>query len=141
VVVVSNQSGVARGHFNEEALVPLADRLRSLVTAEGAIMLDFRYCPHLRDGLIGRYAVDCDCRKPKSGLLLAAASAHGLDLAASWMVGDILDDVEAGKAAGCQTILLCNGHETEWRMNEERRPDYLAGDLNEAADIILRRPF
>jgi D-glycero-D-manno-heptose 1,7-bisphosphate phosphatase len=137
VVVVSNQSGVARGYFDESALVPVAERLRAFVTAEGATFLDFRYCPHLPGGVIAAYAVECDCRKPKPGLLVAAASAHALDLSTCWMVGDILDDIEAGRGAGCRTILLDNGHETKWRLTEQRIPDYSAGDLDEAAGIIL----
>jgi histidinol-phosphate phosphatase family protein len=137
IVVVSNQSGVARGYFNEEALGPIADRLRLLVAAEGATLLEFRYCPHLQGGLITRYAVECDCRKPKPGLLVAAGRAHGLDLTGSWMVGDILDDIEAGKAAGCRTILLDNGHETEWLLNERRAPDFSVGDVSVKKEIIL----
>jgi histidinol-phosphate phosphatase family protein len=136
-VVVSNQSGVARGYFNEEALGPVADRLRQLLAEEGATLLGLRYCPHLVDGLIARYAVECECRKPKPGLLLAAARDYRLDLGASWMVGDILDDIEAGKAAGCRTILLDNGHEAEWLLNERRTPDFRVRDLAEAAEIIL----
>jgi D-glycero-D-manno-heptose 1,7-bisphosphate phosphatase len=79
----------------------------------------------------------CDCRKPSPGLLRQAASDGAIDLAASWMIGDILHDVEAGRRAGCRTILLNNSHETEWRLGAYRCPDYLAPDLNVAADIIL----
>jgi histidinol phosphatase-like enzyme len=79
----------------------------------------------------------CACRKPSPGLLLQAASERGIELSASWMVGDILHDVEAGRRAGCRTILLENGHETEWVLGAQRCPHYLAPDLQVAADIIL----
>jgi FMN phosphatase YigB (HAD superfamily) len=70
-------------------------------------------------------------------MFLAAAAELGLDLARSWLVGDILDDVAAGHRAGCRTVLLDNGHETLWQWSPERRPDFLASDLADAARIIL----
>lgn len=138
LVVVSNQSGVARGFFTEDALKAVAAYLERLASEHGARLLDFRYCPHFPTGVIAAYAVECDCRKPRPGLLLQAAGAHRLDLGRSWMVGDILDDVEAGRAAGCRTILLDNGNETEWGLSESRTPDFVAEDLDEAARIILQ---
>lgn len=137
-VVVSNQSGVARGLFKEEALGPVADRLNELVEGACGVRLDgFYYCPHLPTGTVPEYSVDCDCRKPKPGLLIAAARDLGIEISQAWMVGDILDDVAAGKHAGCRTILIDNGHETEWKDGIFRTPDYIAGSMEEAADIIL----
>lgn len=69
-------------------------------------------------------------------MLLQAAREHGIDLARSWMVGDILHDVEAGRRAGCRTVLIDNGNETEWKMNELRKPDLVAPDLYVAAQLI-----
>ncbi len=83
------------------------------------------------------YAVACDCRKPAPGLLLRAAEELGLELAASWLVGDILDDVEAGRRAGCRTVLIDNGNETEWRDGHHRMPHLAAPDLAAAAERIL----
>ncbi len=79
----------------------------------------------------------CGCRKPAPGLLLRARDELGADLAASWMVGDILDDVEAGHRAGCRAVLVDRGHETEWHAGPGRRPDAVVQDLAEAADAIL----
>jgi D-glycero-D-manno-heptose 1,7-bisphosphate phosphatase len=80
--------------------------------------------------------VSCDCRKPQPGMLLRAAQEHAIDLGHSWLIGDILDDVEAGRRAGCAALLLHNGGETEWRSGPKRLPDRIAGDLPEAARII-----
>lgn len=140
LVVVSNQSGVARGRFPEEALPAVWARLRELLGAAGVELHGFRYCPHHPQGSVPDYAVACRCRKPSAGLLLAAAEEDGIDLAASWMVGDILDDVEAGRRAGCRTVLVDRGGETEWRRSLLRTPDRVASDLREAALAILSAP-
>src|SRR5690349_10719996 len=94
--VVSNQSGVARGLFAEEALLAVERRLRALLLDEGVRLDGFYYCPHHPDGSVRRYATRCMCRKPMPGMLRNAAREHGIALEESWMIGDILDDVEAG---------------------------------------------
>jgi histidinol-phosphate phosphatase family protein len=137
LVVISNQSGVARGYFPEEALGPVETRLRELLAEAGVPLGGFYYCPHHPKGVVPAYAVVCRCRKPAPGLIQRAAQEHGLDVAQSWFIGDILDDVEAGRAAGCTTVLLDNGHETEWVLTPERQPHYRAADLAEAAALIL----
>lgn len=135
--VVSNQSGVARGYFEEAALEAVDARLRELLVPAGVCLDGFYYCPHHPQGSVQGYAVACDCRKPQPGLLRRAAAEHGLDLAASWMVGDILDDVEAGRRAGCRTVLVENGQETEWVATPLRRPDAIVRDLPSAAQVIV----
>jgi len=135
--VVSNQSGVARGLFREAALAAVQARLKGLLEQHGLTLSGFYYCPHHPQGRVTDYATECTCRKPQPGLLLTAAGQHGIDLESSWLVGDILDDVEAGRRAGCATILLDNGHETEWRMNPQRRPHHTVADLPSAARIIV----
>ena len=137
IVVVSNQPGVALGIFPEHALGGVESRLRELLRDVGVPLSGFHYCPHLPGGRLPEYAVPCACRKPASGLLSRAAREHGLDLASSWMVGDILDDVEAGRGAGCRTVLIDNGNETEWDLTPGRRPDKVAADLFEAAALIV----
>jgi D-glycero-D-manno-heptose 1,7-bisphosphate phosphatase len=126
---VSNQPGAAMGLFAEEALKGVEAHLRKALPALEA----FYYCPHLPDAA-------CDCRKPRPGMLERAARERGVDLAGSWMVGDILDDVEAGRRAGCRTILIDAGNETEWHLSDERRPHYIARGLLEAAEIIAQAP-
>jgi histidinol-phosphate phosphatase family protein len=128
--VISNQSGVARGYFQEAALAAVEERLRHLLAEAGVSLAGFYYCPHHPDGA-------CLCRKPEPGLIVRASREHGILLAESWFVGDILDDVEAGRRAGCRTVLLNNGHETEWVWSPQRLPDCFAADLAEAADLIV----
>ena len=136
LVVVSNQSGVARGLFDEDALITVESRLRTLLGRHGATLEDFIYCPHHPEGSVTAYRQACRCRKPRPGMLFDAAERHRLDLSRSWMVGDILDDVEAGTRAGCRSILIDNGNETEWITAGERRPDFRVPDLPSAAAII-----
>jgi histidinol-phosphate phosphatase family protein len=128
IIVVSNQPGVSLKKFPETALVKVRERLRELLPR-----LDgFYYCPHAP-------GEGCGCRKPLPGLLEHAAREHGIDLAASWMIGDILHDVEAGRRAGCRTVLLDNGNETLWEITPERVPDHVAYDFAEAVTLVLER--
>jgi histidinol-phosphate phosphatase family protein len=134
--VVSNQSGVAHGYFSEWAVIAAANHLRDILGALGIPLAGFWYCPHHPEGSVTRYARACDCRKPAPGMIVRAARAHGIDPALSWLVGDILDDVEAGRRAGCRAILLDNGNETEWVLSHGRQPHHRAANLAEAARII-----
>lgn len=135
--VVSNQSGVARGYFAIDALREVEERLRELLHAEGVAIEAFYWCPHHPEGADARYAIRCSCRKPEPGLLLRASAEHDVDLSGSWAIGDILDDVGAGRRAGCRTVLVNSGGETEWQMAPWRTPNYVAEDLADAARFIL----
>ena len=137
LVVVTNQSGVARGLFPEEHLQAVADRLRELLAEHGAPLAGYYYCPHHPAGCVARYAVVCSCRKPAPAMILRAADELVLDLSRSWAIGDILDDVCAGRRAGCRTILIDTGHETEWQWSADRCPEFIAPDLAEAARYVL----
>ena len=132
LVVVSNQSGVARGYFAEADLGVVWAKLRELL---GVPFLVY-YCPHHPES-DAPYNVECRCRKPEPGMLLEAAKEHRLDLSQSWMIGDILNDVEAGRRAGCRTVLLDNGGETEWVLSLERLPHHVVSTFAEAAEVIL----
>lgn len=136
--VVGNQSGIAQGRFAEDAMEAVADRLGDLLFRENLTLEGFYYCPHHPDGSVAPYATACDCRKPEPGMLLRAAREHGIDLRASWMIGDILHDVEAGNRAGCRTVLLDNGNETAWQLGPRRIPTRMAPDLYAAAVLIAR---
>ena len=139
LVVVSNQSGVARGLFPESALFAVGERLQELFRECGVPLAGFYYCPHHPNGSVAEFARACACRKPEPGMILRAARRHNIDLSRSWLVGDILDDIEAGRRAGCRTILLQNSGETEWRFDAHRVPDYLVDNLAEAARIASWR--
>lgn len=136
LIVISNQAGVARGYFPESALMTVEQHLRQQLDQAGIPLTDFYYCPHHPEGTVAEYAIACSCRKPAAGLILQAAQEHQIDLSRSWFVGDILNDVEAGRRAGCRTILLDNGNETEWLLSPDRLPHYRVSNLNEAAQII-----
>ncbi len=135
LVVVTNQPGLASGLFTRAELKRLQDALAAMMRAEGVQLTDFYACPHAA-GPAGPVP-SCLCRKPAPGLLRQAARAHRIDLAASWMVGDILDDVEAGRRAGCRTVMLDVGHETVWRLSPLRTPHAMATDLLDAARTII----
>jgi D-glycero-D-manno-heptose 1,7-bisphosphate phosphatase len=136
IYIVSNQSGVARGLFTEAALSPVEQRLKELLAQYGVVLSGFYYCPHHPEGVVDRYAISCTCRKPMPGMLLRAASEHDIDMGRSWMIGDILNDVEAGVRAGCRTVLIDNGNETEWKQSPLRVPTLTAPDLYTAATMI-----
>jgi len=137
LVVVSNQSGIARGYFENQDMQAVQNRIAALLHYHGIQLDGFFYCPHHPQGSVKEYAIDCMCRKPKPGMLLQAAGLLDLDLRQSWMIGDILHDVEAGNRAGCRTVLLDNGNETEWMINSYRQPSYITGGLLEAARLII----
>jgi histidinol-phosphate phosphatase family protein len=135
LVVVTNQSGLGRGLFGRAELEALQRALAGRLAEAGIPLAGFHACPHAPAVAPAR---GCACRKPAPGLLLAAARAHGIDLARSWMVGDILNDVEAGHLAGCRSVLLDVGNETEWRAGPLREPDLRCPDLLAAARATLR---
>lgn len=136
--VISNQSGVALGHFPYEALAGMESHLRCMFDACGVTLERAYWCPHHPDGTVARYSYRCACRKPAPGLLLRAAREHGIQMSSSWFVGDILDDIEAGTRAGCRTVLIDNGHETLWEPGPERVPTLREPDLLRAALAIIR---
>lgn len=136
LIVVSNQSGVARGLFPEAALERVWDRISELLERFGVDLDGFYYCPHHPEGTESRYAMACDCRKPAPGLILKAARDHAVDLNRSWFIGDILNDVEAAHRAGCRAALIDNGNETEWERSPLRWPEIVAADFDAAARFI-----
>jgi D-glycero-D-manno-heptose 1,7-bisphosphate phosphatase len=135
--IVTNQAGVAFGQFPETALVQVHERISTLLGDYGVPLEGFFHCPHHPDATVAAYRFACDCRKPKPGLIHRAVHALGGDRARTWMVGDILDDVEAGRRAGCRTILFDSGGETEWRDSPLRRPDFIASSFTDVVDRIL----
>jgi len=136
-VVVSNQSGVARGIVTEEMLGRIHDRLQELLAAKGASLDKIYYCPYLADGAVPEYCQDSDWRKPKPGMLLAAAKDLDIDLQKSWMIGDNDRDVEAGRNAGCRTILI-SATRPELGQPEKCRPDHVAVNMREAVNIVKK---
>jgi len=126
-VVVSNQSGIARGLFDESALQRVESTLLELLDAEGAGLEAFYSCPHLDEG--------CDCRKPLPGLLTRAAHERNLDLTRSYLVGDRGRDVAAGHAAGVKTVFVTTGPDDD--RHNGPLPDAVVATLADAATWIL----
>jgi D-glycero-D-manno-heptose 1,7-bisphosphate phosphatase len=136
-VVASNQSGVARGIVTVEMLERIHDRLRELLAAQGASLDGIYYCPDHPDGVVPQYRKDSDWRKPRPGMLLAAAREMEIDLGKSWMIGDTERDVEAGRSAGCRTILISTTR-SEYGYPEKSRPDHVAVNMREAVNIVKK---
>ena len=110
VIVVSNQAGIGRGYFDEEAVTTLHQHIQDELAAFGTAIDAFYFCPHHPEEGLGDYKVVCDCRKGSPGMLLQAARDHDIDLEKSFMVGDKLAYIEAGKRAGCKSILVLTGY-------------------------------
>ena len=141
-IVVTNQAGVARGYYPAEHLPKLHDRLRELLKEGGAELDAIYYCPHHPDVGEPPFRKDCDCRKPRLGMIRSAEREHGVDAARSYMVGDKISDVEFGRKAGCKSILVLTGYgkgELEYHRDKlSGEPDYIADDLLDAAKWIVR---
>jgi D-glycero-D-manno-heptose 1,7-bisphosphate phosphatase len=135
VIVVTNQSGIARNIFPESLVHEVHKKMVSQLAAGGAWIDGIYYCPHKSEDV-------CDCRKPNPGMLERAAREHTLDLAASWVVGDRYGDLEMGFAAGARGILVMTGYgrgEYEFhRATWLRQPDVLAENLRDAVRCILQ---
>ena len=143
VILVTNQSGPARGYYPERHVQALHERLQELLLEEGAILDDLFYCPHLpvsEGGTVPPYATDCACRKPATGMIDEACGRWPIDRARSYMVGDKASDVEFGRNAGTRTVLLRSGYgERVLAGTYQHRveADHIAADLPAAIDWIM----
>jgi D-glycero-D-manno-heptose 1,7-bisphosphate phosphatase len=141
LVVTSNQSGVARGYFDEDTVRQVNGRLRELLAAQDADVDAVYYCPHYPKGTVTAYARECDCRKPAPGMILAAAKDLNLDLTLSWVVGDKDADVIFGKNLGLKTVLVLTGYGAQTQAQGFKpgtEPDIVSPDLAMAAQAIIR---
>jgi histidinol-phosphate phosphatase family protein len=135
IVIVTNQSGVARGYFSERDLARVAAHLSAELASLGATLDGFYFCPHLPDG-VNEFAIECECRKPLPGLIARAARELQIEPGSSWFVGDTWMDVAAGRAAGCRTIMVGPEHSSAHELPADRRPHHAVPDLLAAARII-----
>jgi D-glycero-D-manno-heptose 1,7-bisphosphate phosphatase len=140
-IVVTNQSGVARGFFTEETVAAVNRAMHERLEEQGAYLDAVYYCPHHPDGVVEKYRRVCDCRKPATGLLRQAADECNLDLKRSYLVGDKLSDIECAVRSGLKGILVLTGYGAEECKFIDRtsgvHPSCLAADLLEAARWIL----
>jgi D-glycero-D-manno-heptose 1,7-bisphosphate phosphatase len=140
VLVVTNQSGVARGLF-DEAFVERAHREMAATLARGGAAVDgFFYCPHHPEAVVSAYRSVCDCRKPRPGLVTTAATSHGIDLSRSFVVGDRAHDVESGMAVGAAGALVRTGYGAAHEAAARSRGAVVTNNLMEAVAWILRQP-
>jgi D-glycero-D-manno-heptose 1,7-bisphosphate phosphatase len=137
-IVISNQAGVARGYFQYKDLEKVIEKIDLLLYKDGIRIEKYYFCPHHTEGKIPEYTMKCNCRKPEPGMLLQAADELQIDMQSSWMIGDILNDVEAGNKAGTRTILINNGNETEWESGSLRTPTFVSPDFLQAAQYIVQ---
>ena len=137
VIVITNQSGVGRGYFPESLVNAVRELMTTQLAKEGAHTDALYYCPHKGDDA-------CACRKPKPGMLERAAREHGLDLRRSFVVGDRYGDIALAHSVKAQAILVRTGYgagEIQWHSAKwPAAPDFIAKDLADAADWILRQP-
>jgi D-glycero-D-manno-heptose 1,7-bisphosphate phosphatase len=140
LVVITNQSGIARGYFTEADLQRMHEHLAAELALQDVYLDGIYHCPHHPDGVIAELAVRCTCRKPQPGMLLRAADELNLDLEHSWFIGDILDDVEAGNHAGCRTILVDLGTERA-PTHPLRCPTFIARNTLHALQIVRAVEF
>ena len=139
VVVVTNQSGVARGMYPESFVAEAHAHIDTLLNAGGARVDRYYYCPHHPEGSVAALRQDCECRKPKPGQLLQAKAELDLDLAKSFMIGDRWKDIEAGRAAGVKTILVRTGYGSEAESTETMGDTIVVDNLIQAVGWILRQ--
>jgi D-glycero-D-manno-heptose 1,7-bisphosphate phosphatase len=141
VVVISNQSGLARGYFPEELLVSVHEKMNKLLAEAGAHVDGIYYCPHHPEAKEERFRAACNCRKPKPGLVLQASEEMGLDPKRSYVVGDRWSDIKTAANCGATSILVRTGYgrgdEQYIGPHQEIQPDFKADDLLEAVAWIL----
>lgn len=138
-IIITNQSGIARGYFDEPTLEKIHDRLVGRLAEQGARIDAIYFCPFLagEEAVVERYRQDSDLRKPKPGMILQASLERKIDLAGSWMIGDSLHDAQAGRAAGCRTILVRKPGQTE-TPRKGGDVDFVADSPEEAARIVIK---
>jgi D-glycero-D-manno-heptose 1,7-bisphosphate phosphatase len=141
VVLVSNQPGVAKGSITPDNFTGIRSKMNNCLADNGAALDGEYYCFHHPEAVVPELAVVCECRKPKPGMLFQAARDLALDLEVSWMIGDNLTDVQAGRNAGCRTILigkmkceLCHLIDTQGVA-----PDMIASNLVEAFELVYEK--
>lgn len=137
LVMVTNQSAVARGLLTEKKLGEIHDRLEALLSDEGVYLDRIYYCPYHPEGAVEKYRRESDLRKPGAGMFYLAAEELDIDLTSSWIIGDDDRDILAGQAATCRTIML-ESYESTGVRKSESTPDFKAVNLQEAANLIAR---
>ncbi|MFP4466256.1 MAG: D-glycero-alpha-D-manno-heptose-1,7-bisphosphate 7-phosphatase [Candidatus Goldiibacteriota bacterium] len=140
LIVLTNQSGIARGYYNEEFVRETHKKIDGMLAGNGIKPDEYYYCPHHIKGVIKKYSVKCGCRKPGPGMALKAKKKYGLDLKRSFVIGDKLTDIEmAGRInAGSVLVLTGNGKKERKKAAKKAKPDIITSDIYTAAKKIAR---
>ena len=138
LIIITNQAGIARGYYKEKDYHKLMKYIINFLRKKGIKITAHYFCPHHPTEGIGKYRIECKCRKPNIGLFKKAARIHNIDLKNSFYIGDKTLDIKAGRNAGCKTILVLTGY--AGRDGEYKtKPDYKFKDLNKIADFIMSK--
>ncbi len=141
-IIVSNQSGVARGYFPLDLVHQVHDKMHRLIKKDGAVLDGVYFCPHYPNGKIPALGITCDCRKPGTGLIEKAEASFDIDMGNSWVIGDRSTDIKMARRAGLKNILVKTGYgrgDLQYVFPElPFQPDHVAEDLLDAVEWILR---
>lgn len=141
VIIITNQSGIARGYFTVDKLNEIHTHLRTLLGREDATVNDIYFCPHYPDGSVIEYAFKCNCRKPRPGMIIKAEEIHRIDLSISYVIGDKLSDAQLAEELPLRSVLVKTGYgakEAAKLGNKQSfQPDHIADDLQAAVEWIL----
>lgn len=137
VVIVTNQAGVAKGYYLEKDVISFNQLMRDELMLYDVYIDAIHYCPHHPDSKIRKYRLDCDCRKPRSGMLKKSEKELDIDFKHSYMIGDKKSDIDAGNRVGCKTVLVLTGYGIEESKNNNIDCDFIANNLYDAIINIL----
>lgn len=132
LIIVANQAGIAKGIYSEKDYFAFRKEMHKKLRKQGVLISEEYFCPHSCEGIVEKYKIDCNCRKPKTGMLERAEKDFNLDLKKCWMIGDKDSDILAGKNAGCRTIHVLTGEHSLVPY-----ADFRATNLIEASDYVL----
>ncbi len=138
LIIVTNQSGIARGMYTEQQYNEFKENMHAKLLQQGIMIKDEFFCPHHPEKGVGEYKIDCDCRKPKPGMLEKAIQQHNLDRKQSWTIGDKAADIEAGLKAGTRCIGIISRESTKEEL-ASAGAEYVCNNLEEAAQYILEK--
>jgi D-glycero-D-manno-heptose 1,7-bisphosphate phosphatase len=140
VILISNQPGLAKNHYDIDVFKKIKEKMKTELTKVGAKLDAEYYCFHHPEAKIEKYKKICSCRKPKPGLILQAAKDHFINPSKSWMIGDGINDIQAGRKAGCKTILIGIMKCDLCKILEDKgvKPDFIAANLYKASLIIKK---
>ncbi len=141
IVIVSNQAGVAKALLTEPALIEINNALLSMLRAEGILIDRLYYCPHHPDAVVPEYKKDCECRKPKTGMIMRAVQELGVHVEGAYMIGDKLTDIELARNFDGRGILLLTGYGNEEIKKldpQKHNPVYIGKDILDAAAWIKK---